>query len=75
MNQDNGTDSPQRAHQLKYRKKMVEAGTVAVSLHIYEMPAHKKDTEEHNRNLLSIFTKKTSEKAKPDYESLGLRPQ
>ncbi|RUR06387.1 cysteine dioxygenase [Legionella sp. km772] len=74
MNQDNVTESPSKAHQLKYRKKMAEPGTVAVSIHIYEMPAHKKDSEEQNRNLLSIFAKKPSEKIKPDYESLGLKP-
>lgn len=73
MNQDDGTEIPQKAHQLKYRKAMVEPGTVAVSLHIYEMPAHKNDTEEHNRNLLSIFSKKPSVEPKPSYELLGLR--
>lgn len=71
MNQDNNTDNPQLAHQLKYRKKMASCDTVAVSLHIYEMPAQKKDSIAYNRNLFRIFTKKPSEQVKPDYEALG----
>lgn len=71
MNQDNDTDNPQLAHQLKYRKEMAPRDTVAVSLHIYEMAAQQKDSMAHNRNLSHIFNKKSSEQVKPDYEALG----
>lgn len=73
MSRDEGNDNPPKVHQLKYRKQMVEAGSVAVSLHIYEMPAFQKDSKIVNRNILSMFTKKPSTELKPDYQSLKLR--
>ena len=61
-NQDDNKDVLQKAHQLKYRKGKAQPHTVA-------------DSEEHNRNLLSIFSKKPQHDVKSDYVELGFKPQ
>ena len=73
VTKDDNLENPLLPHQLKYRKALAQPDTVAVTLHIYEMPAHKANSDEHNRNLLSLFSKKASDETKPEYKLLGLK--
>jgi kynureninase len=71
-NHDN-MDILDRAHQLEYRKSQASPGTVAVSLHIYDMPAYK-SADQHNRNLLRSFDKEPLDTSqdRPEYTLMAL---